>query len=320
MVSRKAVAQRAGVSPATVTNVFNQSKFVSPAVRQKVLLAAAEVGYQAAAPNEFVLVVNDLTNPHFGQILQGMRETAMKYGAFANMTLLDGDAEQICNCLIERKVTGVFLATTRNEIDEAHCRMLEKAGIGFSSSWEDFALDFDDVIRQMVCYLAELGHRRIVYLSGIELDERTNIRYHGFVRAMSECRIPVAPELVVDGIFPYKTDMLSGYLAMKGLLERTRDFTAVFAVNDLMAIGAMRAIREAGLSIPDDISIVGCDNIPFAEYGNPPLTTLRIPAQEMGRQVVYNLLQKAGGQNASKVHLQPELIIRRSTGRVKEQA
>ncbi len=317
MVSRKAVALRAGVSQATVTNVFNKSKFVSPDVRQKVLQAAAEVGYHNATPTEFVLIVNDFGNPHYGQILQGMKDTAMKYGAFATMTLLDNDADQICQSLIDRKVSGVFLGTTENEIDEAHCRMLENAGIGFSSSWNDFVINFDTVIRQLVHYLAEMGHRHIVYLSGIKLDEKTNIRYRSFLQTMEEYQLPIRQELMVDGIFPYKTDLLSGYLSMKGLLDRTRDFTAVCAVNDLMALGAMRAIQEAGLSIPDDISIVGCDNIPFAEYSNPPLTTLHIPAQEMGRQIIYSLLQKANGQCTPKIHLQPELIIRKSTGKAK---
>ena len=318
MVSRKAVAIKAGVSQATVTNVFNRSKFVSADIKEKVMRAAQELGYRDYMPMEFVLLVEDVTNPHYTMLLQGMKDTAAKYGAIASMMLLDNDYEEACQALIERKVSGVFLSSTRNDFEEKYDKRFKDAGIGFSSSWNDFIIDFDPCYEQLVHYLAGIGHKRIAYLSGIKIDEE-NVRYNAFLRAMERKGLKVDRTLIIDGNFPYKTDMVTGYRTMKNLLAQTHDFTTVVCVNDLMALGAMRAINESGLSIPGDISVVGCDNIPFSEFSNPPLTTFKISTFDLGRQAVYNLMNAANGIAANKIHLSPELIIRSTTGTAAEE-
>ncbi len=317
MVSRKAIAIKAGVSQATVTNVFNKSKFVSANIKEKVMHAAQELDYRYCMTMEFVLLVEDVTNPHYTMLLQGMKDTAAKYGAMASMVLLDNDYEATCQALIERKVSGVFLSSTRDELKEKYDKRFKDVGIGFSSSWNDFVIDFDPCYEQLVHYLAGIGHKRIAYLSGIKIDEE-NLRYTAFLRAMEQKGLKVDRNLIIDGNFPYKTDMVTGYHTMKNLLARNRSFTAVVCVNDLMALGAMRAINESGLSIPEDISVVGCDNIPFSEFSNPPLTTLKISTFDLGRQAVYNLMNAANGIAANKIHLSPELIIRSTTGTAAE--
>lgn len=317
MVSRKDVAIAAGVSQATVTNVFNRVKYVSPEIRAKVLQAASEVGYKDVSTMEFVLLVKDADNPYNGMILSGMKEAAMRYGAEASMVLVDNDADRIIDTLVKRKVAGIFSAISENAIDQRMRMSLANSGIGFSSSWEDFQIDFQEAIDQMVSYLFGMGHSRIAFLSGIPMHGSGNIRFTSFCSAIEKMGGTIYNELLIDGVFPYTTDVDSGYQAMKKLIDSGEKFTAVYAVNDLMALGASRALREAGLNIPSDVSVVGCDNIRIGEYANPPLTTLDVSAREMGRQIVYTLLQKSSGTNTQKIHIVPQLIVRKSTGSAK---
>lgn len=318
MVSRKDVAIAAGVSQATVTNVFNRVKFVSPEIREKVMQAAAEVGYRDVSTMEFVLLVKDASNPYNGLLLSGMREAAIKYGAEVSMILVDNDADKVIEVLVKRKVAGIFSAISEDAIDQRMRKTLENSGIGFSSSWEDFRIDFQEAIDQMITYLFSMGHSRIAFLSGIPMKEESNIRFTSFCRAIEKKGGTVHKELLVDGVFPYATDMDSGYQAAKKLLLSGAKFTAIFAVNDLMALGASRALQEAGLSVPTDVSIVGCDNIRFGEYATPPLTTLDVSAKEMGRQIIYTLLQKSRGIDVQQIHIVPQLIVRKSTGSAKK--
>ena len=314
MVSRKDVANKAGVSQATVTNVFNRSKFVSPEVRRKVLEAAAEIGYSDVCTLEFVLLVKDADNPYNGMILTGMKEAAVQYGAVVTMVPVDNDVASVVRTLAKRRVAGVFAAMADVPFDTELRNLLKDSGVGFSSSWEDFNIDFQTAIEQMVTYLFSIGHRRIGYLSGIPMNSDSNVRFKCFCKAIEAAGGTVYEELLVDGVFPYATNVDSGYQAMKKLLATGEKFTAVFAVNDLMALGASRALQEAGLSVPGDVSLVGCDNIRIGEYSNPPLTTLDVSAREMGRQIVYTLLQKSNGLETQKIHIVPQLVVRKSTG------
>ena len=115
----------------------------------------------------------------------------------------------------------------------------------------------------MITYLFSMGHSRIAFLSGIPMKKDNNIRFDGFCKAIEKFGGTLHKDLLVDGIFPYTTDAVSGYQATKKLIASGEKFTAIYAVNDLMALGAMRALQEAGLSIPADVSVVGCDNIRF---------------------------------------------------------
>ena len=318
MASRKDVALRAGVSQATVTNVFNRCKFVSPEIRSRVLQAAAEIGYDDVSAQEFVLLVKDADNPYNGMILSGMKEAAAKYGATVSLVLVDNDADKVISDLAKRKVAGVFSAIAEETIDLKLRDTLSNSGISVSFSWEDFYIEFQEAIDQLIAYLFSMGHSRIAYLSGIPMRKESNIRFASFCNAIERLGGTIHYELLIDGTFPYTTDVISGYQAAKKLLATGAKFTAVYAVNDLMALGASRAFREAGLSIPEDISVVGCDNIRFGEFATPPLTTLDVSAVEMGRQIIYMLLQKNNGTDTQKIHIVPQLVVRKSTGVAKK--
>lgn len=315
MITKKQVAKQAGVSAATVTNVFNNAKPVSQEIRTKVMEAAQELGYFSKKTAEYVLVVNDASNPHNALILEGMTEAAQKYDAFVSMAVLGDKPERLCSQLISRQVNGVYFAIAQHEMNADIRETLENAGVCVASSWDDFVINFDSVTEKAIKYLADLGHERIAYLSGLSLQDPGNVRYNAFCRVMNKLSLPILPELMMDGIFPYETTLTTGYWAMKRLFERGADFTAVIALNDLMAIGAIRAIAEKGLSIPQDISVIGCDDIPIVEYTTPSLTTFRLPARKLGVRTVQNFIQRSRGLPFSSIPINLELVIRQSTGK-----
>lgn len=313
MVTKKEVAVAANVSAATVSNVFNKSKTVSPEIRAHVLKVASLLGYTDEIPKELVLLVNDVTNPHYYQIFEGMIDAADRFGYFVSMLHLKGSPIEMCQELIKRKVAAAFFTVPIDDSKAACRKMLENAGIAVAFSWDDFIIDFDPIMNKTVQYLASLGHTKIAYLSGLPLNSPENQRYISFLKAMERSNLEVDNTLIVDGIYPYIANMENGYWGMKGILDSTNSFSAVIALNDLMAIGAIRAINEAGLSIPKDISIIGCDNIPLSQYIAPPLTTLYFSAKELGQRTVYNLAQQLEGKAVTKVHINLDLVIRSTT-------
>lgn len=313
MATKKDVAVAANVSAATVSNVFNKSKKVSPEIRAHVLKVAADIGYTEQFPREIVLLINDVTNPHYYQIFEGMNEAADRFGYFVSMLQFKGSPVDMCQELIKRKVAAAFFAVVIDGSKDICRKMLQNVGIATAFSWDDFIIDFDTTMSKAIQYLTNLGHRRIAYLSGLPLNSSENPRYTSFIKAMEQAGLEVDQSLIVDGIYPYIANMENGYWEMRNVLDSASFFTAVIALNDLMAIGAIRAINEAGLSIPNDVSIVGCDNIPLAQYIAPPLTTIQFSAKELGQRTVYNLAQQLEGKTITKVPINLDLIIRSTT-------
>lgn len=325
MANRRDVAEFAQVSTATVSNVLNNKKYVSSEVRNKVLVAAEALNYRPTLNksqrsntrrHEVVFVVNDISNPHHAKIMEGMDEVAMKNDFVVSMMAVWQNVDEFCLMLIERGIDAVFFSTFHHEISDRHFEMLRNAGIIVMNSWDNFVLNFDNMFIKAIRYLSDLGHHRIAYLSGISITDHSNIRYAAYKKAIQECSMDDDPELSIDGIYPYETTVQSGYWAMKTAIESDISFTAVIALNDLMAMGAMKAINEKGLQIPEDISVMGCDDIVMSEYIIPPLTTLKIPAFEIGKRTMYDIIQMKKGKKIIPVHMDIELIIRKSTGRV----
>lgn len=322
MPNRADVAKLAGVSTATVSNVFNENKYVSPELRERVLFAAKQLSYfpvtrEKNELKKIALVVDDVSNPHYGAIFRGMEEVASKNGVTVSMMIPWEGIDHFCKMLIENKMDGAFFTMYNQQLDEKRLAMYERAGLKIIYSWNNLDMNFDAAYMKAVQYLRDLGHRRIAYLSGLSVSDPTNARYIAFKRAMEANGLPLYPELCMDGTYPYETTTQSGYRTMKGKLETGVDFTAVVCLNDLMAIGAMYAICEKGLRIPEDISVIGGDDIPMAEFLNPPLTTIRIPAAEIGRRAMYGFIQKMRGETPQSVSIQMQLIVRQTTAACK---
>lgn len=297
MSKRKEVALAAGVSEATVSHVINGTKYVSPELTMRVRKAIEEKGYRlnhaarCLATNRsghLALIVNNLKNPRYAEVSEAMQGQARARGYIVStidINLFNFTEDAVFD-LISRNIDGVFLATYIDSMEPAVRRAYEhgiKIISGISRFGKVLDVEYKNAIRDMVSCLAGLGHRRIAYLSGYSIKESSHEKYENFLDAMKEQGLLADKELIVDGQPPFVADMDAGYHAMKELLGRTRDFTAVFAVNDLVAIGAMKALREQELRVPGDVSVVGCDNIQFSAYMQPELATIRVPKAEMGR-------------------------------------
>lgn len=324
MATKQDVAQLAGVSPATVSNFYNGKKKMSADTQIRIIEAARSLNFslpethktQKKKTKATYLVVEDIFNPHHGAILQGMNSVAFNYGIPVSMIQLWDNVDAFCSMLIANDVYAVFFTTMTRRLTDNHIEFLRSNDILVYHSNNDYSIDNDLLIEQAVRHLKDLGHKRIAYLSGLSINNPANARYRSFLRAMEVNHIPAAPELIIDGVLPYHCDAKSGYWAMNSFLKKHTDFTAVIAHNDLLAFGAINALQENGLSIPGDVSVIGCDDIVLAEFSNPPLTTLRYSAADIGRLSMYSIINcDQPYENRTPVVLQSELIVRKSSGK-----
>lgn len=332
MATRSDVARIAGVSDATVSHVINGTKYVSEELKQKVEDAIRKLNYRpnmvarglvTKSTKHVGLLVNDITNPHYGGIAQGMEEVAQKNGFMVSLFMPSGDPDFYFNNIIQRQMDGLYIATTsRNTFTEEQIRKLQEAGMTIVGSpyggTSSVYFDYFPAVNNLIKYLADLGHRRIGFLSGLSISRYPDTRYSYFIDCIRKYGLDDDPDLIVDGYYPYDTTHRSGYEAMQILLARETRVTAVFATNDLMAIGAVKAARDAGLRVPDDISVAGCDDIFLTECVDPPLTTLRSDTMEMGRVAMGIIINELKEKKHTKVKLDMDLIIRGSTGPAKK--
>jgi DNA-binding LacI/PurR family transcriptional regulator len=220
----------------------------------------------------------------------------------------------------QRRLTGVILAECTDD-NRSELRELKKAGIPSVLTWEipsDTSLDcvgFDNhqAAYNITKHLVDLGHRRIALIAGrFDRLERVRERLNGYSAALNDHKIPINRELIISRT----PTPLDGKIAMSQLLSLPAPPTAVFAASDVFAFGAISAAKENGIRVPEDISICGWDDLDFAAYTDPPLTTVRVPTYEMGRRAADIVLRKSksGTEDVSRVVLNTELIVRGSSG------
>jgi len=336
----KDVARRAGVSIATVSYVINNSAPVSEETRKRVLAAVAELGYRPSALAQGLRaqesrtigyswhhVPPDRWHPILDRFLHSMAEAAEAQG-YHILTFTHSPDNDPWRPYEELMLTGRvdgFVLSDTNRGDE-RIRYLLDSGFPFvtfgraNEEWDFPYVDVDGEagVRQAVEHLMALGHRRIGLIAWSEESLCGHYRYQGYVKALRVAGIPPDPAWIV------RTEHTEacGRQAMHALLDLPPDRrpTAVVAVSDLMAIGAMNAIFAAGLQPGRDVAVIGFDDIPMAQYLHPPLTTLRQPIAKVGERVVNMLLQLIRGEELTerKVLLPPTLIVRESSGGVIE--
>ena len=220
---------------------------------------------------------------------------------------------------------GIIICPTQKS--RTNISMLRELGVPYLlisrhfDSFDDPFVGTDDLKGGYMAtrHLIELGHRRIAFLSGLPLNSPAHHRYQNFLDALQAYGMETDPALLIggDGV----TDEQSGYEAADALLRSGVPFTGVFAVNDLMAIGAMKRFWQAGLRIPEDVSIVGCDGIQSTEYTTPPLSTLQCHAEAIGTTLIYQLLEKMQPDRVfplPQMPLQAQFIQRQSMGPARE--
>ncbi len=327
------IAEIAEVSRSTVSRVLNNHPSVRPAVRDRVLRVMREQNYapQAAArslassrtdtlglliPRSAPVTFSD---PFISRMIQSLTETCNSMGYFLMLAMVTADMEPgFYNRILRgRHFDGIIMLSS--DIDDPVLPLLIKDRaplvlIGSHPYFQDIvSVDVENRAgaREAVAHLISLGHRRIGAICGVLDMDSALARRDGYKQALLEAGIPIDPMLMVDGYYTQE----GGYQAMGRLLDLPGRPTAVFASSDTMAIGALRAIQDARLSVPDDIALVGFDDLPIGEYANPPLTTVHQPISETAATAVKLLIDQIKGQRAAaSVRLPTHLVIRSSCG------
>jgi LacI family transcriptional regulator len=328
------IAELAEVSRSTVSRVLNDHPSVRPEVRQRVLKVIGEQGYapQAAArslaskrtntlglliPRSAAIIFSD---PFFSQVIQGMTEASSKRGYFLMLSMVSGAMEHdfYNRVLRSRSVDGLLMVSS--DIDDPILPLLIKDNLPmlligehpYLSPVNSIDSENREGARMATNHLIGLGHRRVASITGFLQMSAAIDRFNGYKQALLEANIPVLPDLIEHGDYTQE----SGYTAMRRLLAVTPRPTAVFAANDMMAMGALRAIHEVGLSVPKDIAIVGFDDIPMAAFANPPLTTMRQPIADIGALAVNTLIDQLENLAEPGVHIRlpTTLVVRASSG------
>jgi len=326
------VAKRAKVSIATVSRTLHNSGPVSPETAARVWRAMEELDYRPnTAAQSLVsgrsrmlgLVVSDITNPFFPELIRGFQDVALQQGYDVLVTSTDYDKSRTALCvrrMIDRKVDGVAIMTSemdRSVIGQLASRkvplvFLDVGRVGISTS--NVKVDYAQGITQAVDHLCALGHSRIAFISGPSGLKSARVRREAFLNCLGRRGLAGRDGLVEEG--NHKID--GGLSAVTRLLQRPGPPTAVLASNDLTAIGALRGIRQAGLRVPQDVSVVGFDDIYMAQFTEPPLTTVRLLRSELASLACNALFQSiSGNRKGAQFTMGTHLIIRESTGRAK---
>lgn len=334
-VTLKQIAAEAGVSPSTISRIVNHNTPVSETLKNRVEIAMQSLGASLPAaksekrnyqnqPPMIGLMVADLSNPYFQMVMRGVMNEArnLDYGVQLFETKEDVSHEEtifrklpdyhldgliLCAARVStglvisfRKQTGIPIVMVNRYVADPKIRCI--------------VIDYKKALFQATSYLIKLGHRDIAYLSGPSSTEASRLRRSGILKAMNDANIKMNPAFSL-GCFP---SVEGGFQATTSLLSLPGEHpTAVIAYNDLIAVGAMQAIRLHGLRIPEDISLMGVDNIELANYTTPPLTTIAPPVLHMGSvaiRIIDSLIKGEPVPEGGYMEIEASLILRYSTG------
>ena len=334
MVTIRDVAKEAGVSTATVSRALNEAELVTEETRRKVLVVIERLGYRPNAvarglttrkTKTIGLIVSDIMNPFYPEVARGVEDVLSTHGYNVILCNTDRDPKKesdYINLLIEKRVEGIVFASL--PADKSLLTDLDRSGVPWVSAGHAMSgLEHDCVVvdnvlgaYQATQHLIRVGHRRIGHIAGPLHESVTAERLEGYRRAMIDQGLDPDDPPVVEA--DYK--QAGGYAAAMKLLALHPPVTALFVGNDLMAIGALEAAHERGLSVPGDLAIIGIDDIPIASLHTIQLTTVAQPKTEIGAVATRMLLDRIerisseNAQTGSKVVLTPRLIVRRTCG------
>ncbi len=332
MITIRDVARHAQVSVTTVSHVVNATRFVSETARERVQRAIEELRYVPSAlarslksnrTHTVGTMIPNSSNPYFAEILRGIEDTC--YEAGFNVILCNSDDQPLkqstyVRLLSEKQVDGLIVMSSGGDVELLDTlRAANMPQVLVDREIDDLAADLVEVNHEAGGYLAtqhllRLGHRRIACIAGPQSLSSALQRVQGYRRALREAGVKADRQLLRNGDFT----SAGGYAAMASLLETSpREWpSAVFASNDLMAIGAVCAAAAHGLRLPQGLSVIGFDDIALAAYSNPPLTTIVQPKHQTGALAARLLLQRIAepGRALQREILQPTLVVRQSTG------
>ena len=333
------VAALAGVSISTVSNVMTGKKAVSKELEKRVQAAIHQLGYTANPmasglrsnrTNTIGVIITSFQRVFFGQVLKGIQDTVVNAGymvcVFDSNNSLSNEKRYV-KYFVNSMVDGVILLSLANGVDpedEAYFKMLGSLGnkhkripvVGLERTLGSADVDAIMSDNRLAAYIVTqhlivCGHKRIAHIAGPLTMEMCQLRLLGYQQAMKDAGLETSPKWIKKGNF----SPISGYIEM-GELIRQGDCTAVFAGNDPMAIGAIKAIKESGLRIPEDIAVAGFDNTFPSTLVSPSLTTINVPTYQLGVIAANRLIKRINGEivgPGQKVILKTQLIVRQST-------
>jgi len=328
VVTLKAVAQHLGLTPGTVSAVLNEApsaRSIPESTKSRIHAAAKELNYH---PNFFArtlrkkrtstigIIVEEIGDTYSSAIISGI-EAYLRQKEYFFLTVVHRHDPQLLNrysqMLLERGVEGFITVDTTIQ-DEPSVPTVAIAGHKKVRGVTNIVLDHRRAAFLALGHLKDLRHQRIAVLRGNPLSSDSRDRFDAICEVAKQLGIPIDPELTVQIDIDDPTPLL-GYPFAKKLLVRNKPFTALFAYNDISAIGAIRAFQESGLLVPRDVSVMGFDDIPGAAFHMPSLTTVRQPLNRMGQVAAQSLLERIDGLEdyPSEIAIEPELVVREST-------
>jgi len=328
MKSIKDVALEAKVSVATVSRTLQMPASVAPHTRERVLAAVRKLGYtpnaqarnlRTAKTNLVVALVHDISNLFYSGVVRGIEHVANQNGYSVLLGVAGhndfGREKRYADLVSARQADGLITLLPHIPKIAGLAGKMPLVSVSENATDNVFGVHIDNVraVRDAVEYLFALGHRDIAFVGGRKGTSIAIDRERGFREAYSAARLQVRARLLTAGDYTIE----SGIRAVDSLFAQEIKFTAVFCCNDEMAIGAYQSIRAHGLRVPDDISVVGFDDVQISRFLDPPLSTVAQPVEEMGREAMTMLLELLReGEGPPRKHILPtNLVIRGSTAR-----
>lgn len=329
-VTLKALAQHLGLSPGTVSAVINDSaaaRYIPQTTKNRIHAAARELNYQ---PNFFArslrrkrtntlgILACEIGDSYSSPVIAGIENFLRERSYFFITGIHHHDPELLekySTLLLQRGVEGL-ITVDLNLPHRLPLPTVAVAGHRYLKGVTNIVLDHRQAARIALQHLRELGHSQIAFMRGHPASSDSTYRWQGICEMAAKLGIEVSADLTMQ-IESQESSPDLGYPYTRKLLARRKRFTALFAYNDLSAIGAIRALREAGLRVPGDVSVVGFDDIDAAAFHNPALTTVRQPLRTMGEVAARTLLERLEGREdcPQEIAIQPELVVRESTAR-----
>jgi len=333
------IATLAGVSRGTVSRVTNNASNVSPRTRKNILRIIKENQYVpdpyaraliTKKTNLIGLLIPDISNLFFADVIRGIQMVADEYNYDLILCTTEGlyqKEQEVLKRLLLRKVDGLVISamelTSRKEGKAMLTHLIETGQkiISISSVAEDMPVDYVVVDNEKGAYLAvrhliDIGHQKIAHISGLLTIKSAQERLTGYRKALEEANIPFDKKFVVNGEFTFQ----GGHNAVKELLHQKYLPTAIFAANDIMALGALQALNESKQKVPEDVAIVGFDDIPVSTLVKPALSTVRQPRFELGRKSAEILIGRLNNElpkERIRITIEPKLIVRDSSAILK---
>ncbi len=336
-VSLKELAEHLGLSPATVSLVINRSPVadsIPQDTKDRVLAAARKYKYRPSffarslrAQRSFTIgvMVPEVSDGYSASVMSGVEDYLLQEGYFYFVVSHRHRADLIDEyprLFLERSVDGLIAVDTPWTL-QLSVPVVTVSGHNQVQGVTNIVLDHVRAAEIALRHLFQLGHREVAFIKGQEFSSDTEVRWANIEKAARHLGLRISSTLIsqLQGDSPSPE---LGYAAMRRLLSSHKPFTALFAFNDISAMGAIRALREARLRVPDDVSVVGFDDIQSAAYQNPALTTVRQPLREMGRIAAETLLRRIrrpeADSHGGETMVEPKLMIRETTCRVSNRA